>query len=196
MTRNMMVAYFRARWYDMQRKGCINNDDPQDLVTEAGPMAVKSQTAQPTTTSDRIEKRVMLRAPRSRVWRTITNAQEFGSWFGMKLEGAFAEGRAIRGRITHPGYEQLTVEMLVERIEPERYFSYRWHPYAIDPAVDYSSEATTLVEFTLEEAEGGTAVTIVESGFDRIPPARRAEAFRMNDQGWTGQVKNLERYVA
>jgi len=159
-------------------------------------MALKSQTTQPTTSTDRIEKRVMLRAPRSRVWRAITNAQEFGSWFGMKLEGDFSPGSAIRGRITHPGYEHLTVDMMVERIEPERYFSYRWHPYAIDPKVDYSAEPTTLVEFSLEEVEGGTAVTIMESGFDRIPLARRAEAYRMDDQGWTAQVKNLERYVA
>ena len=159
-------------------------------------MAVKSQTSPATTSTDRIEKRVMLRAPRSRVWQAITNAQEFGSWFGMTLEGDFIAGAAIRGRLTYPGYEHLTVEMLVEQIEPERRFSYRWHPYAIDPAVDYSAEPTTLVEFILEQAEGGTAVTIVESGFDRIPLARRAEAFRMNDQGWTGQVKNLERYVA
>jgi uncharacterized protein YndB with AHSA1/START domain len=89
-----------------------------------------------------------------------------------------------------------TEKMQVERIEPERSFSYRWHPYAIDPKVDYSTEPTTLVEFTLEETDGGTAVTIVESGFDRIPLARRAEAFRMNDQGWAGQIQNLERYVA
>jgi uncharacterized protein YndB with AHSA1/START domain len=90
----------------------------------------------------------------------------------------------------------VTVELLVERIEPERYFSYRWHPYAIDPAADYSAEPTTLVEFTLQDTEEGTAVTIVESGFDRIPLARRAEAFRMNDQGWAGQIKNLARYVS
>ena len=159
-------------------------------------MAIKSQTTRATTSTDRIEKRVVLRAPRSRVWRAITNAQEFGSWFGMKLEGDFTPGSTIRGRLTYPGYEHLTVEMMVEQIEPERHFSYRWHPYAIDPAVDYSAEPTTLVEFILEEAEGGTAVTIVESGFDRIPLSRRAEAFRMNDQGWTGQVENLERYVA
>jgi uncharacterized protein YndB with AHSA1/START domain len=108
----------------------------------------------------------------------------------------FTEGGTIRGRITHPGYEHVTVEMLVERIEPERYFSYRWHPHALDPAVDYSAEPTTLVEFILEEAEGGTAVTIVESGFDRIPLARRAEAFRMNGQGWAGQIQNLARYVS
>jgi uncharacterized protein YndB with AHSA1/START domain len=148
------------------------------------------------TSTDRIEKRVVLRAPRSRVWRAISTAEEFGTWFRMNLDGAFAQGATIRGSITIPGYEHVTLEILVERIEPERYFSYRWHPYAVDPAVDYSAEPTTLVEFTLDEAEGGTALTIVESGFDRIPPARRAEAFRMNDHGWTGQIKNLERYVA
>ena len=159
-------------------------------------MTVQAQETRDMTSTDRIEKRVVLRAPRSRVWRAISNAEEFGTWFRMKLEGAFAEGATIRGRITIPGYEHVTLEMRVERIEPERYFSYRWHPYAVDPAVDYSAEPTTLVEFTLEEAEGGTALTIVESGFDRIPPARRSEAFRMNDQGWAGQIKNLERYVS
>jgi uncharacterized protein YndB with AHSA1/START domain len=159
-------------------------------------MTVQAQNAQDKPSTDRIEKGVVLSAPRSRVWRAITTAEEFGAWFQVNLEGAFAEGATIRGRITHPGYEHLTVDMLVERIEPERYFSYRWHPYAIDPAVDYSAEPTTLVEFTLEESEGGTAVTIVESGFDRIPLARRAEAFRMNDEGWAGQIRNLERYVS
>jgi uncharacterized protein YndB with AHSA1/START domain len=159
-------------------------------------MAVKTPAPTDTTSTDRIEKRVVLRAPRTRVWRAISNAAEFGTWFGMKLEGAFTQGRAVRGKITIPGYDHLTLEMLVERIDPERYFAYRWHPYAIDPKVDYSAEPTTLVEFTLEDAGGDTAVTIVESGFDRIPLARRAEAFRMNDQGWAGQIKNLERHVA
>jgi uncharacterized protein YndB with AHSA1/START domain len=149
-----------------------------------------------TTSTDRIEKTVKLLAPRSRVWRAITNADEFGAWFGVKLEGAFAEGGTVLGRITHPGYEHVTMEVLVDRIEPERYFSYRWHPYAIQPGVDYSREPTTLVEFNLAEADGGTVLTIVESGFDRIPLARRAEAFRMNDGGWTEQVKNIERYVS
>jgi uncharacterized protein YndB with AHSA1/START domain len=148
------------------------------------------------TYTDRIEKKVKLRAPRSRVWRAIATAEEFGAWFGVKLEGQFAEGATVRGKITHPGYEHLTMEMLVERIEPERYFAYRWHPYAIDTAVDYTSEPTTLVEFRLDEADGGTVLTIVESGFDRIPLARRAEAFRMNDQGWTEQLKNIERHVS
>jgi len=159
-------------------------------------MTAKAQAAQDTPSTDRIEKRVVMRASRSRVWRAITTAEEFGAWFRVNLEGEFAEGGTIRGRITHPGYEHVTVEMLVERIEPERYFSYRWHPYAIDDAVDYSAEPTTLVEFLLEEAEDGTAVTIVESGFDRIPLARRAEAFRMNGQGWAGQIQNLARYVS
>jgi uncharacterized protein YndB with AHSA1/START domain len=159
-------------------------------------MAVQTKKADEKPSTDRIEKKIVLRAPRSRVWRAIANAGEFGTWFRMNLEGEFAEGATIRGRITHPGYEHVTLDMRVERIEPERYFSYRWHPYAIDPAVDYSAEPTTLVEFTLEDTQGGTALTIVESGFDRIPLARRAEAFRMNDQGWAGQIKNLERYVS
>jgi uncharacterized protein YndB with AHSA1/START domain len=146
--------------------------------------------------TDAIEKSVTLRAPRSRVWRAITNAKEFGEWFRVKLEGTFAEGAITRGKITYPGYEHLTMEMQVERIEPERYFAYRWHPYAVDPNVDFSSEPTTLVEFRLEEADGGTVLTVVESGFDRIPLARRAEAFRMNDGGWTEQMKNIERYVS
>ena len=149
-----------------------------------------------TTGTDRIEKRVVLRAPRSRVWRALTVAEEFGAWFGVKLESPFAEGATVRGKITYPGYEHVTMEMVVERMEPERYFAYRWHPYAIDMGVDYSTEPRTLVEFRLDEAEGGTILTIVESGFDRIPLARRAEAFRMNDGGWTEQTKNIDRYVA
>jgi uncharacterized protein YndB with AHSA1/START domain len=159
-------------------------------------MAVKTPAPNDTKSTDRIEHRVVLRAARTRVWRAITNAEEFGTWFRVKLEGAFTEGRPIRGKITIPGYEHVTLEMLVERIDPERYFAYRWHPYAVDPGVDYSAEPTTLVEFNLEETDAGTAVTIVESGFDRIPLARRAEAFRMNDEGWAGQIKKLAQYVA
>jgi uncharacterized protein YndB with AHSA1/START domain len=159
-------------------------------------MTVEAKETQDRPSTDRIEKNIMLRAPRSRVWRAISTAEEFGTWFRVNLEGAFAEGATIRGKIAIPGYEHVTMEVLVERMEPERYFSYRWHPYAVDPATDYSDEPTTLVEFMLEEAEGGTAVTIVESGFDRIPLARRAEAFRMNDGGWSGQIKNLAAYVS
>jgi uncharacterized protein YndB with AHSA1/START domain len=158
-------------------------------------MAVATQAPNDTKTTDRIEKRVELRAPLTRVWRAISNAEEFGTWFRVKLEGAFVEGKPIRGMITMPGFEH-PLEMLVERIDPERYFSYRWHPYAIGPAADYAAEPTTLVEFKLEEIDGGTALTIVESGFDRIPLARRAEAFRMNDKGWAGMVKKIEQYVA
>ncbi len=157
---------------------------------------MSAKEAHVKSSTDRIEKRVVLRAPRSRVWRAISDAQEFGTWFRMRLDGAFVAGSTVRAKVTIPGYEHMKVEMQVERIEPQRYFSYRWHPYPNDPKVDYSSEPTTLVEFTLADADGGTALTIVESGFDRIPLARRAEAFRMNDGGWAGQIKNLERYVA
>jgi uncharacterized protein YndB with AHSA1/START domain len=146
--------------------------------------------------TDRIEKRILLHAPRSRVWHAISSAEEFGEWFRVKLEGSFVEGATIRGKIIYPGYEHLTMEMYVERIEPEQYFAYRWHPYDIDPAVDSSSEPTTLVEFKLAEADGGTLLTIVESGFDQIPLARRAEAFRMNEQGWAQQTRNIERHVS
>ena len=149
-----------------------------------------------TTETDRIEKKAILRAPRSRVWRAIVTPEEFGQWFRAKLDGAFQEGATVRGNITHPGYEHLKLEMRIERIEAEHYFAYRWHPYAIDPAVDYSREPMTLVEFRLDEVEGGTLLTIVESGFDRIPAARRAEAFRMNDGGWKSQMSNIERHVS
>jgi len=147
------------------------------------------------TTTDRIQKEISLQAPRARVWRALTDAAEFGSWFGVRLDGAIAAGKAVRGRITIPGYEHVTMEMTIERIEPERLFSYRWHPYAVDPAVDYSAEPTTLVEFRLEEVGESTRLTVVESGFDRIPAQRRDEAFRMNDGGWTGQIENIRRHV-
>ena len=149
-----------------------------------------------TTATDRIEKRVVLRAPRSRVWRALVDADEFGTWFGVRMHAPFREGATVRGQITHPGYEHVVMEVLVERIEPERYFAYRWHPYAVDPKTDYSNEPTTLVEFRLEDSGEGTALTIVESGFDRVPLARRAEAFRMNEQGWTAQARNIERHVS
>lgn len=147
------------------------------------------------TDTDRIEKTITLRAPRARVWRALTDAKEFGTWFRVDLEGPFEVGRSVKGRITYPGYEHVTMEVTVERMDPERLFSYRWHPYAIDPGVDYSTEPTTLVEFRLEETDGGTVVTVVESGFDRIPAHRRAEAFRMNSDGWAGQMENIRQYV-
>ncbi len=149
-----------------------------------------------TTDTDRIEKRVLLRAPRSRVWRAIADAEEFGTWFRVKLEGPFVQGAAVRGRVTYPGYEHVTMELVVEGIEPERYFAYRWHPNAVDPRADYSSEPTTLVEFRLEDVDGGTLLTIVESGFEQIPLSRRAQAFRANEQGWAEQVRSVERHVS
>ena len=151
---------------------------------------------QTTTSTDRIEKTVTLSAPRARVWHAIADARQFGEWFRVRLDGEFAVGATLRGNITYPGYEYITMEIVVERMEPERFFSYRWHPYAIDPKVDYSPEPMTLVEFTLEDAPDGTRLTIVESGFDRVPLSRRAEAFRMNSDGWSEQMQNIERYVS
>jgi uncharacterized protein YndB with AHSA1/START domain len=145
--------------------------------------------------TDRITKSVILKAPRSKVWRALTTPSEFGKWFGAKLSGTFVPGQQARGPITYPGYEHLTMEMDIEKIEPERYFSWRWHPYAVDPSVDYSNEPTTLIEFTLEEVPGGTRLTVVESGFDKIPAHRRAEAFRRNEEGWTAQMENINNYV-
>jgi len=154
-------------------------------------MVLKTETG-----TDRIEKQLSIRAPRAKVWRAITDVAQFCEWFRFKLDGPFVAGQTVRGNPTHPGYEHMKVEMRVEQIEPERYFAYRWHPYPNDPKVDYSTEPMTLVEFMLEETSEGTDVTIVESGFDGIPLARRAEAFRMNDGGWAGQIKNLARYVS
>jgi uncharacterized protein YndB with AHSA1/START domain len=148
-----------------------------------------------TTTTDRIEKQIVLRAPRPRVWRAITDSREFGAWFGVKLEGSFAVGQTVTGRITVPGYSEVTLAVLVERMEPERLFSYRWHPYAVDAKADFSTEPMTLVEFRLEEEPGGTRLHIVESGFDRLPPHRRDEAFRMNERGWQAQLENLRKHV-
>lgn len=149
----------------------------------------------PTTTTDRIEKQVLLRAPRSRVWRAIADSKEFGAWFQCLLEGSFQPGRQVRGRITYPGYEHLTMEIVVEKVEPERLLSFRWHPNATDPKADYSKEPTTLVEFTLEEAAGGTLLRVVESGFDGIPIARRAAAVKGNESGWAHQMTAIETYL-
>ncbi len=146
--------------------------------------------------TDRIVKSVDLKAPVSRVWRAITDHREFGEWFRVRLDGPFSPGKPARGRITHPGYEHVPFEVQVERMEPERLFSFRWHPYGVDKAVDYSQEPTTLVEFTLEKTAQGTRLTVMESGFDALPANRRAEAFRMNEAGWAGQMNNVARHVA
>lgn len=148
------------------------------------------------TSTDRIEKQIRLNAPRARVWRALTDAREFGQWFGVKLSGAVVPGAKLRGPITSPGYEHVTFEATVETVEPEKRFAFRWHPYAIGPGTDYSGEPTTLVVFTLEEIDGGTLLTVVESGFDKIPPSRRAKAFEMNSKGWASQMENIKRYLA
>ena len=145
--------------------------------------------------TDTITKNVLLRAPRSRVWRALTNAQEFGAWFGVRFSSTFAPGARVRGPITHKDYQHLTMEITIDRMEPERLFSWRWHPGAIDLSVSYDAEPTTLVTFELEEVADGTMLTVVESGFDRIPAARRAEAFRMNEGGWTQQMESISRHV-
>ena len=146
--------------------------------------------------NDHIEKRIELKAPVSRVWRALTDYRGFGQWFRVKLEGPFVPGQVSRGRTTYPGYEHVKWEAVVEKIEPERLFSFTWHPYAVVPKIDYSKEPPTLVEFRLEATPDGTRLTLTESGFDKIPTARRPEAFRMNDGGWTEQLKNIESHVA
>ena len=126
---------------------------------------------------DRIEKRIELKAPVARVWRALTDYREFGEWFRVKLEGPFVPGKVSRGQVTHPGYEHLQWEAVVQKMEPEKIFSFTWHPYAVDPKVDYSKETPTLVEFRLEKTPAGTLLVVTESGFDKIPAGRRAEAF-------------------
>jgi uncharacterized protein YndB with AHSA1/START domain len=145
--------------------------------------------------TDRIEKTVELAAPIARVWRALTNHEEFGEWFRVRLDGPFTPGQVVRGQITYPGYEHLRWEAVVQKMEPERLFSFTWHPYAVDPNKDYSGEPSTLVEFALEEVPAGTLLRIVESGFDKLPPERQNEAFRMNEGGWRGQVDNITEYL-
>jgi uncharacterized protein YndB with AHSA1/START domain len=146
-------------------------------------------------TTDRIEKEIVINASVARVWRALTDYKEFGEWFRVNLEGPFVVGNVARGKITYPGYEHVTMEVIVEAIDPEKRFAFWWRPYAIDPNVDYSAEPRTLVEFLLEATERGTLLTVTESGFDGIPAHRRDEAFRMNDGGWAAQVKNIQRHV-
>jgi uncharacterized protein YndB with AHSA1/START domain len=144
----------------------------------------------------RIEKRIELKAPVSRVWRALTDHREFGEWFGVRIEAPFVAGQPSQGQITVPGYEHVRWQAVVQKMEPERLFSFTWHPYAVDPKMDYSKETPTLVEFRLQQSATGTLLVVSESGFDKIPADRRAEAFRMNDGGWAAQMKNIERHVA
>lgn len=149
-----------------------------------------------TPSTDRIVKQVTLDAPRSRVWSALTEVEQFNKWFGVSLETPFTEGAEVSGRINIPGFEHVTMTIWIETLEPERFFSFRWHPYAIEPEVDYSTEPTTLVSFTLEDTGAGTQLTIVESGFDAIPESRRAQAFSMNSSGWAGQAENIRKFLA
>jgi len=158
------------------------------------------------SSTDRNEKELFLRAPQDKVWRSISDAREFGNWFGMEFDSDFVPGAQITGRIkptkADPGvaemqkkYAGAPVAFVVDRIEPKTFFSYRWHPFAIDATIDYSKEPMTLVTFTLEPADGGTKLRIVESGFDSIPIERRAEAFEANDEGWGMQMELIEKYL-
>ncbi|MEO6369390.1 MAG: SRPBCC family protein [Steroidobacteraceae bacterium] len=157
--------------------------------------------------TDRIEKSILLRATRERVWRAITDANEFGTWFGVAFDGPFKAGTRLTGKIVptkvDPEIARLQephsgkpFEFTVDAIEPMQRISFRWHPYAVEPGVDYSAEPTTLIVFELQDAEDGILLTISESGFDRIPLARRAEAFKANDGGWAMQTTLLEKYLA
>ena len=147
------------------------------------------------TSTDRIEKSVVLRAPRARVWQALADAKAFGQWFGVDMAGPFEVGARVPGKVTHEGYEHLRFEVTVERMEPERLLAWRWHPDATDPDADYSAEPTTLVVFALEETVDGVMLTVTESGFDQIPLVRRAKAFTANEQGWGMVVKLIEKYL-
>ena len=150
--------------------------------------------------NDRIEKQIELKAPLSRVWRALTDYREFGQWFRVKLDGPFVQGQVSQGNITYPGYEHVKWHAVVQRIEPERLFSFTWpHPKSLDRAEysgDYSNDPTTLVEFRLEKTRNGTLLRITESGFDQLPGDLRLEALRRNEGGWAEQMKNIEAYVA
>jgi uncharacterized protein YndB with AHSA1/START domain len=145
--------------------------------------------------SARIEKTIEVKAPVSRVWRALTDHREFGTWFRVRIDGPFVVGQVSRGQMTYPGFEHVRWEAVVQKMEPERLFSFTWHPYAIDPNEDYAKEPPTLVEFTLQKTATGTLLRVVESGFDKIPEKRRAEAFRMNEGGWSAQIKNIAQHV-
>ena len=145
---------------------------------------------------NRIEKQIELKASPARVWRALTDSREFGEWFRVKVDGPFVQGQVSNGHITYPGYEHIQWQIMVMKMEPEALFSFTWHPYAVDPNLDYSKETPTLVEFRLDRSAIGTLLRLTESGFEKIPADRRLEAFRMNERGWTEQMTNIESYVA
>ena len=148
------------------------------------------------SSTNEIRKRLHLKAPPSRVWQAIVDSDQFGTWFHVRLETPFVVGQPTSGQITYPGWEHVRFTLVTEAIEPETRFAYLWHPYAVDMNTDYSAEPMTRVEFLLQPQDGGTLVTVVESGFDRLPPERLAEAFRMNERGWAEQLDNIRGHVA
>ncbi len=144
---------------------------------------------------NRIEKHIDLKAPLSKVWKALTDHTAFGQWFGCKLEEPFVVGKTVRGKLTYPGFEHLQWAVDVKQMEPERLFSFTWHPYAVDVTVDYSKETPTLVEFMLAATSSGTHLVVCESGFEKIPANRRLEAFRKDEEGWIEQLENIAKYV-
>ena len=149
----------------------------------------------PAVSTDRIEKQIVINAPRTKVWKALTEIDQFKKWFGADLDKGFAPGTRTKGHVTEKGWEHIQVDITVERMEPEHTFTLRWLPFAVDPKRDYSKESRTLVEFTLAEVGGGTQVTVVESGFEQLFADRRAEAFKMHEGGWEGQLKNIKKYA-
>jgi len=145
--------------------------------------------------SDRVEKRVELRAPVSRVWRALTDHDEFGTWFRARLDGPFVIGNPTRGQSTYPGYEHIQFEIVVTKLEPERLFAFTWGPYAVDPKDDSAKDPPTTVEFTLEAIADGTRLRLIESGYDKFPDNRSLIVFRDNESGWNIQMKYITRHV-
>ena len=159
-----------------------------------------------STTTDRIEKRITLKASQERVWLALTDAKQFGDWFGVEFEGRFAAGKHMKGKIkptvadsevakAQEKYAGMEFDFVVDKIDPMRLFSYRWHPFAIDAETDYSKEPMTLVTFTLEAVEGGTALTVTETGFDALPIGRKTDAYEANEEGWGMQAILIEKYL-
>ncbi|QDV23413.1 SRPBCC family protein [Aureliella helgolandensis] len=146
--------------------------------------------------TDNIEKAIEIAAPLERVWKAVTDYREFGQWFHVNLESEFAVGERTAGQVSHPGFEHVRMEVITTAIEPMTYFAFQWHPHAVNTDVDYTHEPLTLVEFRFRSNGNGTSLQIIESGFDALPPGRRDEAFRMNEKGWEGQIKNIARHVA
>jgi uncharacterized protein YndB with AHSA1/START domain len=151
-----------------------------------------------TTDTNTVERSILIKGSRERVWRALTNAEEFGAWFGANLSGqVFEPGRRARGLMTEPGMEHMYFDVVVERMQPQETMSFHWHPYAVLPDVDYSQEEPTLVTFTLKDAPGdGILLTVLESGFDNIPQHRRREAFEMHSKGWEYQLQNVARHAS